>query len=391
MTSPEASTTRSAAVDILRGLALILMALDHARVYSGISAAGSTADVFFTRWVTHFCAPTFLFLSGVSLFLSSRAARPSAALSKLLVIRGLWLIFLELSIIRLAWTFNFDHDENLLGGVIWAIGWCMILMAGIVHLPRWGILLFGLLVMAGHNVIGTLYLTESPWQAEYPWLFRVLYAGGWIELSEELELDILYSIVPWVGVMATGYAFAPIFSLAARQRDRLCYGIAAGMILLFVALRLSAAYGDPSVWPEDYPGLATWLSFLAPQKYPASLQFLLMTLGPAIVLIPLLEKSRGRITAALATIGRVPMFFYLLHIPLIHLLALLIALVRSPESVDWLFDDHPLLRGPVPEGYVYGIGLLYLLWAAACALLYMPCAWYARIRPRLPKAWRNLI
>ena len=383
---------RSSSVDILRGAVLLLMALDHVRVYSGIPASGSSPEVFFTRWVTHFCAPAFLFLAGVSLFLANRGAGATAALSKRLLVRGAWLVVLELTVIRFAWTFNFAYGDNLLAGIIWAIGWCMILMAAVVHLPRAVIAGFGLLVIVGHNAIGMLFLQHNPWEHSYHWLYRIVYAGGWFNLRPGgPELDVLYSIVPWVGVMAAGFAFGPILESEPSRRDRLCYRLGLSAMALFVLLRLTNLYGDPFAWPEDYPRLPAWLAFFQAQKYPASLQFLLMTLGPTIALIPWLERARGRFAEGIAVFGRVPMFFYLLHIPFIHLVAVAIAAVRTPESVGWLFESHPLVRPPAPDGYRYGLGLLYAVWIGVTTALYFPCRWYAGIRPGIPRRWRNLV
>lgn len=384
--------TRVRSVDILRGAVMLLMALDHVRVYSGIPAGGPSPGVFFTRWVTHFCAPAFVFLAGTSLFLSSHGARATLATSKQLLVRGAWLVLLELTVIRFFWTFNFAYSDNLLAGVIWVIGWCMILMAAVVHLPRAAIAAVGLVVIFGHNLVGGLVLVNNPWQNPYPWLVRVLYAGGSFPVgSSGPELGVLYSIVPWIGVMAAGYAFGSVLTLNPKRRDRICYSVGLSAVALFVVLRVTNLYGDPFAWPGDYPRFPPWLAFLKTLKYPASLQFLLMTLGPAIALMPVLERVRGRWTEALATVGRVPMFFYLLHIPLIHLTALAIAAVRTPQSVGWLFESHPLFKSPAPEGYVYGLGLLYFVWIAVCIALYLPCRWYAGVRPRLPKHWRSLI
>ena len=392
MSDPDAQRRRVQSVDLIRGIVLVLMALDHVRVYSGVSAGGASAAVFFTRWVTHFCAPAFLFLAGTSIYLSNLRAPADARPSRQLVIRGLWLILLELTFIRFAWTFNFGHGENLLAGVIWAIGWSMILMAGLIRLPRPAILAFALLILVGHNLVGELFVQESPWQSHYHWLFRVIYAGGWIELGETgPELDVLYSIVPWVGVMAAGYWFGPILLAEAKPRDRLCLLTGLAMIAAFVVLRVTSLYGDPRSWPEDYDWLPAWLAFFSPQKYPASLQFLLMTLGPMLVAVPMFERAAGRVSDTLRAIGRVPMFFYLLHIPLIHLLAVGIAAVRTPEALPWLFEDHPLLAPPAPDGYVYGLGLLYATWLAVVLLLVIPCRRYAALRPKLPKRLRDLI
>jgi uncharacterized membrane protein len=386
------SFRRVASVDIVRGVVMILMALDHVRVYSGIPAGGPSPEIFFTRWVTHFCAPAFLFLAGTSIFLSTRGARPTAGLSRQLLIRGAWLVLLELTFMRLAWTFNFGYADSLLAGIIWAIGWCMILMAALIHLPRIAIAAFGILIIAGHNFVGAFVLTNNPWENPYHWLVRIVYAGGWFNLrSQGPELDVLYSIVPWIGVMAAGYAFGSILTMEPGRRDRACYLIGFSAIALFILLRSTNLYGDPRSWPGDFPRHPAWISFLHTQKYPASFQFLLMTLGPTIAVMPLLEKARGKLTEILAVFGRVPMFFYLLHIPLIHLTALAIAAFRTPESIGWLFENHPLLQSPVPEGYRYSVGLLYVVWIGVSVALFFPCRWYAGIRPGLPKWWRNLL
>jgi uncharacterized membrane protein len=386
------SFRRVPSVDIVRGAVMILMALDHVRVYSGIPAGGPAPEVFLTRWVTHFCAPAFLFLAGTSIFLSSKGARPTAALTRQLLIRGAWLVILELTFIRLAWTFNLAYADNLLAGVIWAIGWCMIVMAALIHLPRTAIAGFGILVIAGHNFVGSFVLQNNPWENPYHWLVRIVYAGGWFNLgSQGSELVVLYSIIPWIGVMAAGYAFGSILTMDPGSRDRACYLIGFSAIALFVLLRSTNLYGDPSTWPDDFPRHAAWTAFLNPRKYPASFQFLLMTLGPTIAVMPLLEKARGKFAKTVALFGRVPMFFYLLHIPLIHLTVLAIAAFRSPESIGWLFESHPLPQSPVPEGYTFSIGLLYAVWAAVSVALFFPCHWYAGIRPGLPKWWRNLL
>ncbi len=392
MTNTSPSTMRTPAVDIIRGAVMILMALDHVRVYSGISAGGATVAVFLTRWVTHFCAPAFIFLAGTSLFLSVKETKPTLALSRQLVVRGAWLVILELTVLRLAWTFNFGWGDNLLAGVLWAIGWSMVLMAAVIHLPRIAIGAFGILVIVGHNLVGGWVLINNPWQNPYHWLARIFYTGGWFEIGNDgPALAILYSIVPWIGVMAAGYAFGRVLTLEPQRRDRICQAIGLSAIALFILLRATSLYGDPFSWLDHHPRLPALLAFLNAQKYPASLQFLLMTLGPTIALIPTLDRLRGRFADIVSVFGRVPMFFYLLHIPLIHLTALAIAAVRTPDAIGWLFDDHPLLRSPVPDGYTYGFPLLYATWIAVTVALYFPCRWYADARPPLPKWWRNLI
>lgn len=379
------SPRRIVSVDLIRGAVMVLMALDHVRVYAGVPAGGTTVALFFTRWITHFCAPAFVFLAGTSLALSG-ATRPGR-----LALRGLWLVLLELTVLRLAWTFNFNWDESLFAGVIWAIGICMVLMAAIVRLPRIAVAAFGLIVLFGHDLVGGMVLVDNPWQNPYPWFTRIVYAGGGFEIGEGgPALLVLYSIVPWVGVMAAGFGFASILALEPGRRDRWCHAIGLGAVALFVLLRTTGIYGDP-FGRSDFTGHPGWLAFLNTTKYPASLQFLLMTLGPVIALIPTLERVRGRRAEPLALLGRVPMFFYLLHIPLIHAVAVAIAALRTPEAVSWLLLDHPLPGVPVPDGYRWSLPLLYTVWIGVTLVLFVPCRWYASVRPRLPAWARSLV
>jgi uncharacterized membrane protein len=261
---------------------MILMAIDHVRVYSGLPAGGPTPGIFFTRWITHFCAPAFIFLAGTSAFFYGRR---HADVSRFLLLRGLWLVLLELTVIRLAWTFNLDFAHYLLAGVIWAIGWCMVLMAGLVRLPVSLVGGFGVAVMAMHNAVMPRVAPFLP-----DALRKILYTSFFE--GPIGPLIVLYSIIPWIGVMAAGYAFGKIVTLEPGRRDRLCYAIGLGATALFLLLRGFNLYGDPRPWTSN-SGMPAILAFLNTTKYPASLSFLLMTLGPTIALIPLLERTRG--------------------------------------------------------------------------------------------------
>ncbi len=367
------STERIHAVDVARGIAMALMVLDHTRVFAAVPPGGTEAGVFLTRWVTHFCAPTFLFLSGVSAFLSSRR-RNRANLSRHLLSRGLGLLALELVVVRTGWTFNFGFDEYLLAGVIWSIGWSMILMAALIRLPTALLATFSGIVIAGHNLLPF----GNPWVESYSWPWRLLYTGGLIQIGEQGPvLVVLYSVFPWVGLMAAGYVFGRIFTFQVEKRARICWLVGGAAMLVFVVLRGCNLYGDPRPW-EITPECPTWMSFLGTNKYPASFLFVLMTLGPVITLLPWLDHARGHGGRLLARFGRVPLFFYLLHIPLIHLVAILISLVRTPNATSWLFGDHPVTLDPVPEGYRYGLPLLYLVAAACLVVLSLACRVYER-------------
>lgn len=377
---PDGTASRIASVDLIRGAVMVLMAIDHVRVFSGLPAGGPTPGIFFTRWITHFCAPAFIFLAGTSAFLYGRR---HADLSRYLLVRGLWLILLELTLVRVAWTFNLDFSHYLLAGVIWVIGWSMVLMAGLVRLPLAVVAGLGIAIIALHNALMPKLVPMLPGP-----LGKILYtafADGPIG-----PLMVLYSIVPWVGVMAAGYGFGKILTLEPARRDRICTALGLGGIVLFLLLRGFNLYGDPRPWSAD-GGMPAAISFINTTKYPASLNFLLMTLGPTIALIPLLERARGALANWLAVFGRVPFFFYLLHIPLIHALALLVSLLRQGSVNPWLFANHPMGNPPPPEGYTWSLGLLYLVWAVALVLLYLACRRFAELKTRRTEAWLRYV
>lgn len=376
-----AASTRVGSVDLIRGAVMILMAIDHVRVYAGLPPGGPTAGIFFTRWVTHFCAPAFLFLAGTSAFFYGRTHQ---GLPRFLVTRGLWLVFLELTVLRLAWTFNFDIGF-LMGGVIWVIGLCMILMAGVVRLSPAATGLLGVAIVAGHNLLdGTVGTGASGW------LWKILYVGFWdgpITLGAGgPTFIVLYSVIPWIGVMAAGYGFGQLLTLPAERRDRLCLVIGLGATALFVVLRGFNLYGEPRPWSGEGP-MPAWLAFLNTTKYPASLQFLLMTLGPCIALVPLLERARGWAADVVTVFGRVPFLYYMLHIPLIHLLALGVAWLRAGTVSGWLFTNHPMGPPPPPAGYPWTLWQLYAVFAVAIALLYPVCRWFARVKATRAEWW----
>jgi uncharacterized membrane protein len=373
---------------------MVLMAIDHVRVYSGLPAGGPTAGIFFTRWITHFCAPAFVFLAGTSAFLYSTR---HGGLPRFLLARGLWLVLLELTVIRVMWTFNFEFGEYMLAGVIWVIGWSMILMAGLVRLPVPVVGIVGLAIIAGHNLLDSRFwqLAESLEANQWAGLWKILYfsffAGPVTIGADGPRLLVLYSIVPWVGVMAAGYAFGAVVAMDSARRRRRCLAIGLSAIGLFLVLRWFNLYGDPSHWggPSDdgRPTMPALLAFLNTSKYPASLLFLLMTLGPTIVAMPFLELARGAVWRWLTVFGRVPFFYYLLHLPVIHLLAVVVSLVRTGSVSPWLFANHPMGNPPAPDGYLWSLGLLYLVWIVTIVLLYFPCRWFARLKATRQDWW----
>ena len=390
-TAPNDSRARGRIVslDIMRGVVMVLMAIDHVRVYSGIPAGGPTPGVFFTRWVTHFCAPIFIFLAGTAAYLYGSKAGSRKALATFLLTRGAWLVLLELTILRFGWTFNFDYAQFTFAGVIWVIGWSMIVLAALAFLPTAAVAAIGVTIILGHNALAPLLSGgENP-----SWLLRFLYAGGGFRLGGDgWQVAILYVALPWIGVIAAGYGFGAIMQKPAAARRRACLTLGTLAIGLFVALRATGLYGDPQQWPpQPESGMPAWLAFLATTKYPASLLFLAMTLGPMLAILPFLENARGRMARWLSVFGQVPFFYYVLHIPLIHLVAVLISLVRTPGSTGWLFANHPLMPPDVPPGYQWSLWQLYLVTILVVIALYFPCRWYSSVKARSRSRWLRFL
>jgi uncharacterized membrane protein len=376
----QGSSARIMSLDLVRGIAMMLMAIDHVRVYAGVPAGGPTLGVFFTRWITNFVAPAFVFLAGTSAYLYSRKCADRGALSKFLAVRGVWLIFLELTILRIAWTFNFDFKHYLLAGVIWMLGWSMIALAGAVYLPRGAIATIGVALIALHNVTNLFrpQLQHAFGDDGPNWLLKILYFGGAVEIgSSGPPLLILYVLVPWVGLMLAGYAFGPITEKAVDARRRIYLRLGLMLTALYCVSRWIGIYGDPRPWDRH-----TLFSFLNTTKYPASLEYLCMTIGPMFVLWAIAEGWTGRLAKIIETFGRVPMFYYLLHIPLIHLAACVVSLIREGHVDPWLFTNHPVDPGPVPAGYMWSLPFLYLVYGVCLVLLYFPCRWYADLKAR---------
>jgi len=420
--SPGTTKRRIASLDIVRGVVVVLMAIDHVRVYSGLPAGGPTPGIFFTRWITHFVAPAFVFLAGTAAFLYGQRVNDRGKLARFLLTRGLWLVLLELTVIRLCWTFNFDFANYMLAGVIWMIGWCMVLMSAIVYLPIKAIAVGSVSVILLHNVTDLFGGFRSAIsQGALGWLGKIAYAGGAIPNGESGPLLILFVIVPWIAVMAAGYAFGPVMQLSPERRRALCIKIGGAAIVAFVLLRALDFYGDPRHWRPRAPAAAqagpanaaqpatattppptaaqqpprrqppAVLAFLGTTKYPASLLFLLMTLGPTLVLIGLVEGATGRVAGALETFGKVPFFYYLLHIPTIHLAAIVVSRVRDGSVTPWLFENHPMGNSGAPPGYTWSLGLLYLVWAIVIGVLYLACRWYAGVKSRSRSRWLSYL
>ena len=377
--------SRVTSIDVVRGVVMILMAIDHVRVYSGVPAGGPDPGIFFTRWITHFVAPAFAFFAGTSAFLHGRKLGDARALSRFLLTRGLVLVLLELTLIRFTWTFNLDYSHFMLAGVIWMLGWCMVLLAGLVRFTPRTVGITGLAIVffqqvfhfiprvlpaAARNAIGPV------WEFIYP-----------ADLPRFSWIAILYVLVPWIGVMAAGYGFGLILQRDEASRRRLCLRIGLSATALFLVVGGALAILRPA-GPESPPVL---FRLLGQQKYPASQLFLLMTLGPTIALLPAAERARGRVGNVLATFGRVPMFYYLLHIPTIHLAALAVMYMKFGSVSSSWYASAPFAS--VPDDKHWGLGLLYLVFACVVTFLYFPCRWYARAKgdPARKAKWMSFI
>jgi uncharacterized membrane protein len=373
--------SRVTSVDVIRGVVMVLMAIDHVRVYSGVPAGGATAGVFFTRWVTHFCAPVFVFFAGTSAYLmlakasGAVAGSATAALPRFLATRGLLLVLLEPTVIRLSWTFSLDYSQFLLAGVIWMLGVCLMLMAALVWLPLRVIVAFGVVIVGGQDLFGVL--PAGP-------LSQFVYFGGEIPIDGGPTITVLYSIVPWIGVMALGYGFGAILTQEPATRDRLCLRIGLVGCALFVLLAGVAAF----VSGPGETGTPLLFRMLNQRKYPASQLFLLMTLAPAVALVPYAERARGAVARMFEVFGRVPMFYYLLHIPVIHAISVGVWYLRDGSTHADAFLTAPYVWMPDAR---WPLWLLYVVFAATIALLYPPCRWYAEFKSRTRVWWTRYI
>ncbi|MBZ5621658.1 MAG: heparan-alpha-glucosaminide N-acetyltransferase domain-containing protein [Acidobacteriia bacterium] len=376
-------TSRIESIDIVRGAVMVLMAIDHVRVYSGIPAGDPTAGIFFTRWVTHFCAPAFAFLAGTGAYLYGRKLADARALARYLVTRGLLLVLLELTVIRLSWTFNFNYGHFVLAGVIWMLGWSMVLLAGLVRLPAKAIGTIGLGIIFLQQIFAfPPRLLPQQVRDLVGWIWEFVYPAGAKSWS---GINILYVLVPWIGVMAAGYGFGAIFTREPVERRRLCLRIGLSATALFLVAGVLTVLLSPA--PVHAP--PALFRLLNQQKYPASQLFLLMTLGPTIALLPLAERARGWLAGALATFGRVPMFYYLLHIPAIHIAALFVTLLREGSVHPEWYATAPYTF--LPPEHRWGLPLLYVVWVMVVAILYFPCRWFAAMKARRREGWLRYI
>lgn len=367
---------------------MVLMALDHVRdhlhrgafFYDPTDLSRASAALFLTRWVTHFCAPVFVFLAGTGTSLWARG-KSRGEVSRYLLTRGLWLIVLELTVINWEWQMGVRFDF-IVGQVIWALGWSMLVLAILVHLPPIATIAFGGLLIVGHNLFDGV---DPATLGSFATLWRVLHVQGPIAWASGHTFMVMYPLVPWIGVMAVGYAFGALYSApaAARRAPIMMWGLL--LTAGFVVLRALDAYGDPGRWSPQPDRLFTVLSFLNCQKYPPSLLFLLMTLGPALLLLGWLERGTPRLLRPLIVFGRVPLFYYIVHLALIDALSVACAVLRYGSRTPEVFAKGP------PADWGFGLPIVYLAWVGVVGALYPLCRWYAGIKARSRSRWLSYL
>jgi len=375
---------RIESVDILRGWVMVVMALDHTRDFFS-SARFDPTDLsrtwpalFATRWITHFCAPVFVFLAGTGAYLSLRKGRSVASLSRLLWTRGLWLVIVEVTIVRFGWELNFDYRFTMLQ-VIWAIGWCMVVLAGLVWLPSRAVAGIGIAMIVVHNAFDPVKPSALD---PFGFLWNILHVPAALSIDRSHAIFVAYPLVPWIGVMAAGYGFGELYGWEPGRRKRFLLRLGIGLVALFAALRYSNVYGDAQKWASQKNGLFTFFSFINVTKYPPSLLYLLATLGPAIAFLAYLEKPPGWLNSKIVVFGRVPFFFYVIHLPFLHLLAGLVFYAKwGPVVFTYSFANPP------PPDVGFGLPAVYAFWTFAVVVLYFPSRWFAGLKARRRDAW----
>ncbi|TDW97508.1 putative membrane protein [Dinghuibacter silviterrae] len=389
--APPVAKTRIVSIDILRGAVMIIMALDHVRDYFS-TATGDPTDLhsttpllFFTRWITHFCAPTFVFLSGVSAYIAGRR-RTRPELGSFLMTRGAWLVLIEVSLVTLGWTFDPAYHV-IIFQVIWAIGWSMIILGLLARLSPALIPFVGVLLVAGHNA--TDYFPHNG----PAWDILLTSPPTFIGYAPHRGFFDLYAILPWTGVMLMGYSIGRWFTpdYPAEQRRKLLLRAGFAVTALFILLRFINGYGDRSPWSVQSSPLYTVLSFVNTTKYPPSLLYLCMTLGPVLILLALTEKAKGAFVSVIQVYGRVPFFYYVIHLYLIHFCCAVLFFVSGYGFKD-AFDPHspgPFLFRRSDLGF--GLGGVYLVWLFVVFVLYFPSKWYDRYKRVHNKWWFSYI
>jgi uncharacterized membrane protein len=381
---------RIESIDLLKGLVMVIMALDHTRDYLHISARmynptdpmHTTWAIYLTRFITHFCAPAFSFLAGTSAFMVGKR-KPVRELSAFLFKRGLWLIFIELTIINFAWFFDPGfHNPSLV--TIWSLGISMIVLAGLVYTPRPFILAFSLLLIFGHNLLDGVRFDNPTLTV----IWAILHHVQFFPLSDTYSFNVDYPAIPWIAVMSLGYWFGSFYdsSFEPRIRKGLFNIIGFAAIALFMALRFANVYGDPRPWKEYHAIAQSAMSFFDPSKYPPSLLFLLMTLGPVLVFLANSERLKGTLVNFFTTFGRVPFFYYILHIYLIHFIAMVLAQITGFGWQKMILTQW-VTAVPGLNGFGFDLGTVYIIWISVIITLYPICKSFDQFKQSHKEIW----
>ena len=383
-------------MDALRGLVMIIMALDHTREYFHADSmifqpediTRTTVTLFFTRWVTHICAPVFMFTAGLGAFFWLRRGRTIGELSRFLWKRGLWLMILEVTVLRLAMNFSLFSGPLALT-VLWALGLSMITLGLLVRLPVRVLAILSLLIITLHNLVDPITPMNPFGSAS--WIWNILHQPGLIRAGGFVIL-VAYPLLPWVAVMAAGFCFGHVMVADDRVRRKGLIYSGLGLTVAFLVIRGINVYGDPVPWSGEVAGM-TILSFLRCAKYPPSLDFLLMTLGPALLLLAWTDRMRFSRANPLVVFGRVPLFYFLVHIFLIHGLTFPFALARYGRA-GFLFSPLPSSGGAAelyPQGFGYPLWVVYGVWILVIVLMYPVCLWFARLKERRSDWWLSYL
>ncbi len=396
---PTASASRIQSVDALRGAIMMLMAIDHIRDFIARSAmqfsptdlSRTTAAIFFTRWITHFCAPVFFLTAGISACLwKQRAGHSKPELSRFLITRGLWLIFLELTVLRVIMFSQIDYRGSIvILLILWAIGMSMIALAGLIYLPVRALAVVSVAIIALHNLLDGISAERF---GKAAWIWDILHQQGLFSFAG-INFLTAYPVLPWIGVMAAGYCLGTIFTWEATRRRRFLLCLGAAITVAFIVIRAINMYGDPNRWHHQPSALFTVLSFLNTTKYPPSLDFLLMTLGPAMIALAFLEGRRFSPDSPLIVFGRVPFFYYVLHLALAHLIAILMNFVRYGRA-PFLLMASPSMGGDAklfPPNFGYPLWTVYVVWIVVLLVLYPVCRWFARLKQRRHDWWLSYL
>jgi len=391
MNTPIAVVKRISSIDLLRGLVMVIMALDHARdyfhkpayFYDPTDLSQTTPVIFFTRWITHFCAPVFIFLAGTSAFIAGQK-KTKKQLSFFLLTRGIWLMLIELTVMNFGWLFNPSFSLFVLQ-VIWVLGCSMVILSALIHLPIKWIAGLAVLIIAGHNLLDAVHVKGNNWEA-----------FGWAVLHEFNIFDwnghvvaAAYPIVPWVGVMALGYCagklYQPGYDAAKRKQILLWSGI--GAVAVFILLRYTNIYGDASAWQTQSTAVYSVLSFLNVSKYPPSLLYVLITLGPAVLFLAISESWQGKAVSILSTFGRVPFFYYVIHVYLFHFFAMIAAELTGWHWYNMIIKRTWLTGQPSLKGYGFNLLTVYTVWLLVVLMLYPLCRKYDAYKLKNKDKW----